>query len=183
MVELYGKSVVIVGGGELKERIDSFDVVVHINNHVLKYPGVRCNIIYHCGSGRCPIEEVADIPDCEYFVPDWSTGWKDIQGVGRLVHPIMRDGLYSEIVPKDITTPLTGVYAAYDLCREDISELYLTAQDLYRSLPEDNWTPQVRSHNPKLQAKALRALAERDMRVSFCPELEEAIEYYLKEEK
>jgi hypothetical protein len=139
---LGGRRVAIVGpatticGSQQGKTIDSYDLVVRINNqwpsdaaHIADI-GTRGDILYHCSNGKSPIKRL-DVPDFSRFRFAW---YEDNSESAALLELCRRHnipcGCYDEIqhglIEKLGTVPNTGLLAIAHLLASDLSELYVT---------------------------------------------------------
>lgn len=153
------KRVIIVGpssyleGMKNGEFIDSFDLVVRINNlhdtnnpELIKDLGVRTDVIYFDGSmnqsrfqdyTKCtPKLLKCTYPETEWFFEDRCRtnihGLKNFFNV-EVVDNIMYQNLKSNLNKNLKVRPNSGLIAIVDLLGFSIKELYITGIDFYRS--------------------------------------------------
>jgi hypothetical protein len=214
MVNLYasllrGRRVVIVGpatticGSGQKERIDSYDLVVRINNQWPPQPeripdiGSRGDILYHCCNGKSPVA-LLETPGFERFRFAWYESNCESTGLAALcarnnIPSACYDELQDELIDKLGTVPNTGLLAIVHLLSSELSELYVTgfsfhATRYYHGYIAKGARPKywrwwrrrdrIGLHHFEPQRAFFRTLAERDSRLCVDAPLQRLLQHW-----
>lgn len=174
-------TVAIIGGyDDGIEDVSDYDVVARTNNHWLRQGG-RIDALWHCG-GPLPHVNPDKLIENETFretcklvgTPDYpchSSTWREYcheHGVELVFHPPhkgFREELDRYLMDHGVGQPLTGIIAmAYYLSRDDVSEVFLTGQNLYHHEPDRDSC--VIAHNPFWHAMFIRSKMLTDSRLN-----------------
>lgn len=168
---LKGKRVALVGPGKtvcLKkqgELIDSYDVVVRLNdmlkipNIVKQYIGYRTDVIYSTldGNPHAIINNLSSnsvkYASSSYPKEEWFFEERMQKNISFLKSQksfktiILPSSPYFDVKRKTNSRPNTGFSAIIDLLSSELSELYITGIDFYRSVIEDEGTAYMFGYN------------------------------------
>lgn len=203
---LKGKKVVVVGGGQCRgAEVERYDVVVRLNDHVLRQGG-RCEVIYHTTRSagleeRLLLQHSEIVPrfiwlnlvdgpweagleprrTYEYYAQTFADRGSQVgyfaQGEWMYDNPYGEEFEWLNTIHKRIGGKLlTGLVAVADIAMHPVASIDVVAMDLY--INEAKRIPDYRdSHYLPAQIKFLEEM-KADKRVTLCKPLLAAMAKY-----
>jgi hypothetical protein len=134
-VAIVGPAATIRGSAQ-KELIDSYDVIVRINNQWPPDPklvpdiGSRADVIYHCCNGKSPIARlnVPGFAACRFAWYEANAESADLVELCRRhdIPSACYDEFQKTLIEKLSTVPNTGLLAIAHMLTTELKELYVT---------------------------------------------------------
>jgi hypothetical protein len=194
---LAGKSILLVGGGEIPEDYSEigYDVVCRVNSHFWQKPQPgRCDMLVHNCTNEAKIKLAMEhVHEIQCFISNNKISSYQMIQDQCLGYGTLFDSLdYSHAIESDkphynapwfkpwlnayAFRPFTGCLALQYLREMPVSKIYVTGFDLYdserRTMHDPNW---VGPHNILLHARYLLDVEAEDDRVTYNPKLSDAI--------